>query len=306
LLGDPPARRKALERIETILARQYSKPGEPNYRVAMLTSLTPLERVLQSFDRERAEIDQGAEQQSAARLERAKHREDMRWSNVFEEFTTYFHQAEPRENPDGVDTDREEHAVRIIWQELEYVADQAIAPMIGKAKKPLSSQDVLRLARKIAKKHPENCAIVDYLASSLIEHYHLMWSLSSREEQLLLYRIAHGHLPNIERAYALRSLVRRGLVVLDPYPRTMNRSFAQFVRHVERPETITRWREKQEKGYWGPAQLVLGLPLALALGVLILAVIRNGESMAAIIPLVVAAGPALIHAVSSAKRNAVA
>jgi len=303
LLGDPEGRREALKRLEWILAQQ----GEPpDYRIAMLTTLTPLERLLQSFERERDEYDQlDNEQQSTARLERAKYREDMRWSAVFEEFSTYYHAARPRDPQDKLKGRRP--AVRQIWKELEYVPDQVIAAMIWDPGPPVLDDEILDWAEKITdNSDPEPQAIVDYLASNLIEHYHLMWSLSSREERLLLYRIAHGHVPNIARAYALRSLVKRGLVVLDPHPRTMNESFAQFVQHVEKPQTITRWRRTQEKGYWGAAQLLLGLPLALALGVLILAVIRNRDSVAAIIPLIVATVPALIHAVTSAKRTAVA
>jgi hypothetical protein len=307
LLGDPESRRKALEWLEQILAKQFADHAErPNYRVALLTSLTPLERLLQSFERERDESDHLDEaQQSIARLERAKYREDMRWSAVFEQFTTYYHAARPRPAPQELAAQTD--AVKLIWKELEYVPDTAVAAMIWDPGPPVLDHEILSWAEKITQNSdPEPPAIIDYLASNLIEHYHLMWALSSREERLLLYRIAHGHVPNIAKAYALRSLVKRGLVVLDPYPRTMNKSFAQFVRHVEKPETIKKWRRTQEHGFWEGARLLLALALPLAIGVLILTAIRNGDSIAAIIPLFVAAGPAIIHAVSSARRTAAA
>ncbi|HET6941305.1 MAG TPA: hypothetical protein VFH89_03995 [Sphingomicrobium sp.] len=302
LLGDPIGRLKALERLERILAEQGDPPG---FRIAMLTSLTPLERLLQSFERERDESGQLDDQQkTAARLERAKYREDMRWSAVFEEFTTYYHAARPR--PEPADLHKKGAVVRQIWKELEYVPDPVVAAMIWDPAKPLLEKEILDWADKIQKRNPEPRAIVDFLASNLIEHYHLIWSLSSREERLLLYRIAHGHIPNIAKAYALRSLVKRGLVVLDPYPRTMNESFAQFVRHVEKPETIKVWRKTQQHGFWEGARLLFALTLPLALGVLILAAIRNGDSIAAVVPLIVAAGPALINALGSARRTAAA
>jgi hypothetical protein len=307
LLGDPESRRNALERLEQILAKQFANhPERPNYRIAILTSLTPLERLLQSFERERDESDHLDEaQQSIARLERAKYREDMRWSAVFEQFTTYYHAVRPRPAPRELA--HKSDAVKLIWEELEYIPDGAVAAMIWDPGPPVLVKEILNWAEKITEKSdPGPQAIIDYLASSLIEHYHLMWSLSSREERLLLYRIAHGHVPNIAKAYALRSLVKRGLVVLDPYPRTMNKSFAQFVRHVEKPETIKKWRLTQEHGFWDGARLLLALALPLAIGVLILAAIRNGASIAAIIPLFVAAGPAIIHALSSARRTAAA
>lgn len=306
LLGDPVSRRKALERLELILAKQFSKRGErPNFRVAILTSLTPLERLLQSFERERDESDHLDEaQQSLARLERAKYREDMRWSAVFEEFTTYYHAARPRPRPAEL-ADKSD-SVKLIWEELEYIPDSAVAAMIWDPGPPVLDREILDWAVKITKDNPEPPAVIDYLASNLIEHYHLMWSLSSREERLLLYRIAHGHVPNIERAYALRSLVKRGLVVLDPYPRTMNRSFAQFVMHVEKPETIKKWRLTQEHGFWEGARTLLGLIMIVALGVLILAAIRNGDSIGFVIPFIIGAGPAILHAITSAKRTSAA
>jgi hypothetical protein len=319
LLGDPDGRRKALERLEEILARQFDKPNEEqdqgpddraNYRIAMLTSLTPLERLLQSFERERDESDQlDKEQQTASRLARAKYREDMRWSAVFEEFKTYFHAARPRWDPPGLELAGD--VVRWVWWELRYIPDAVVAAMIWDSKrredkKPTLKEEILIWAGEIEKFKPERRAIADHLASSLIEHYHLMWSLSSRAERLLLYRIAHGHVPNVAKAYALRSLVKRGLVVLDPYPRTMNDSFAQFVMHVEKPETIKNWRRTQESGFWEGARLLFGLVLPLALGVLILAAIRNGDSIASIVPLIIAAGPALINALGAARRTAAA
>lgn len=302
LLGDPDGRRKALERLERILAKQGDPPS---YRIAILTSLTPLERLLQSYERERDEnYELGSEHQTIARRERAKHREDMRWSAVFEQFTTYYHAARPRTAPP--DLNWEGDAVKQIWRELEYVPDPVVAAMMWDPKTPLLEQEILTWARSIAEKNPQPQAIVDHLTSNLIEHYHLMWSLSSRAERLLLYRIAHDHIPNVATAYMLRSLVKRGLIVLDPYPRTMNQSFAQFIRHAEKPDTIKDWRRTQQHGGWDVARLLFGLLLPLAIGVLIVAAIRSGNSIVSIIPLIVAAGPALINALSSARRTAAA
>lgn len=311
VLGDPEARRKALQRIEGILVKQKAVGAsgqddkEPKFRVGILTSLTPLERLLQSFERERDEHEQlDEEQKTTARLERAKHREDMRWSAVFEEFTTFFHAARAREKPAGYECKPD--AVKFIWKELEYVPDAAVAAMIGDQQPPVLKDEIIVWAEETTKKSSQPRAIVDFLASNLIEHYHLMWSLSSREERLLLYRIAYGHVPNVARAYALRSLVKRGLVVLDPYPRTMNKSFAQFVQHVEKQDTIRTWRQKQEHGSWDMARLPFALALPVAIVLLIVASVRTGDSFAAIIPLIVAAGPALINALTSARRTAAA
>ena len=79
-----------------------------------------------------------------------------------------------------------------------------------------------------------------------------------------------------------------------------------LIRHAEKPDTIKKWRLNQELGPWGGARLLFALVLPVAIGVLIIAAIRNGDSMASIVPLIVAAGPALINALSSARRTAAA
>ena len=79
-------------------------------------------------------------------------------------------------------------------------------------------------------------AAIDYLRGTLIEHYQHLWVASSRAERVILDNLARGRVVNISAALALRSLIRRGLVVLDPEPRLINASFAAFVRQAERPD----------------------------------------------------------------------
>ena len=104
--------------------------------------------------------------------------------------------------------------------------------------------------------------MIDYFSTIFIEHYQLIWSSSSHAERLIMFHLAHGRLLSLARAHAVRTLVRRGLMTLDPKPRLFNRSFAQFVRNVEKPETLQRWRDAVPAAAWSRAQV----PILLMLG----------------------------------------
>ena len=92
-------------------------------------------------------------------------------------------------------------------------------------------------------------------------------------------------------------------VVLDPVPRIVNRSFAQFVRHVEEPKRLAIWQANQPDGLWTRlrAPLTFVLPLTLALVVLVLA--EGSGSLATTIPFLLAAGPALLNVVGGLRRS---
>ena len=104
-------------------------------------------------------------------------------------------------------------------------------------------------------------------------------------------------------AYALRSLVRRGIVVLDPVPRIVNRSFAQFVRHVEEPKRLAIWQASQPDGLWTrlKAPLTFVLPLTIALLVLVLS--EGAGNLATTIPFMLATGPALLNLLGGVRRT---
>jgi hypothetical protein len=166
----------------------------------------------------------------------------------------------------------------------------------------LSTTEIIIWAKKKELDKRSEAAVVDYLASQLIEHYHYLWSVSSRAEQILIYRFAHGQLVNIAEAYALRSLVRRGMVVLDPVPRIVNRSFAQFVRHVEEPKRLQTWQASQPDGLWTRlrAPLTFVLPLVL---VLLLVLVQGSGGLSSTLPFLLAAGPALLNLLGGLRRN---
>lgn len=74
----------------------------------------------------------------------------------------------------------------------------------------------------------------------------------------------------MESALAMRSLVRRGLVRLEPVPRLMNDSFAAFVRQAERPQAIARWKQEVRRSRWERFVGVMPWLTPVVVGVLIL------------------------------------
>lgn len=84
----------------------------------------------------------------------------------------------------------------------------------------------------------------------------------------------------------------------------MSRSFAQFVRHVERPELLSSWESSAPKGLWRRlhGNVTVVLPLLLLLAVTI--ALRGSLGFEAAIPLVLAAGPALFNAFLGGRKIA--
>jgi hypothetical protein len=295
LFRDSARRQRALELIERLLEEQRLQPPATRTRIGLLADLSPLDRFLQSSEhREDADPE----------VERARwtNAEDIRWSRILEQFTNYVYRAAPR-NEAGVEIAPTDKALRLVLDELAYLPDHVVEAIIPDTSAGLEAREIVDWARRKQLDRQTEAAIIDFLASQLIEHYHYLWSVSSRAEQILIYRFAHGQLVNISEAYALRSLVRRGIVVLDPVPRIMNRSFAQFVRHVEEPKRLRVWQQSQPDGLWTRlrAPLTFVLPLLLAFFAILL--IEGANSIASTVPLLLAAGPAVLNIIGGLRRS---
>jgi hypothetical protein len=295
LFRDTNRRQSALQLIERLLEEQRAQPAATRCRIGLLADLSPLDRFLQSS--EHRESAGAVDVQS-----RWTNAEDIRWSRILEQFTNYVYRAARRDEA-GVTVAPEDRSTRLVLDELAYLPDHVVEAIIPDTSAGLQSQEIVDWAQRKHLDGQTEAAIIDFLASQLIEHYHYLWSISSRAEQILIYRFAHGQLVNIAEAYALRSLVRRGIVVLDPVPRIMNRSFAQFVRHVEEPKRLRIWQQSQPDGLWTRlrAPLTLVVPLLLAFFALLL--IEGANSIVSTVPLLLAAGPAVLNIIGGFRRS---
>ncbi|WP_199556282.1 hypothetical protein [Sandaracinobacteroides hominis] len=295
LFRDSARRQTALSLIERLLVEQRKQPDDSASRIGLLADLSPLDRFLQSSEhRETSDADSLRSRWQSA--------EDIRWSRILEQFTNYVYRAAPRPT-DGLELEKETAAVRLVVDELAYLPDHVVQAIIPDTTIGLQAAEIVSWAKTKNLDLQTEAAIVDFLASQLIEHYHYLWSVSSRAEQILIYRFAHGQLVNIAEAYALRSLVRRGIVVLDPVPRIMNRSFAQFVRHVEEPKRLKMWQESQPDGLWTRLKAPLTLVLPLLIAFFVLLMIEGANSFVSTVPLLLAAGPAVLNMIGGFRRS---
>lgn len=328
-LRDPALRKAALEILEQLSATidrdRRAQAGASAGRLVVLTDLSPLDRILQAYERE---------QGNAAGDRSIGPTEQLRWSRLFEDFTTYSLPPVPRirwsaaraaelrqelaDRPPG-----EIDGILTLIAEMEWLPEHAIdsvlAPAdvptpadwraLGVSQFPLSCDQfdqvyferVKRWALAVRPVSP--AAAVDFLRGILIEYYQHAWAASSHAERVILDALARRRMVNLEAALAIRSLVRRGLAVLAPDPRLMNLSFAAFVRQAERPETIASYRREQGRSLWDrlarPIAFVIPALLVLVSTVAVLA----GADAASMLPVLLSAGPALLAALGGSLKS---
>lgn len=114
--------------------------------------------------------------------------------------------------------------------------------------------------------------IVGFVLDAAEPYYHSIWELCSREERLVLIQLAQVGLVNPKRAEIVRRLARRGLVIVEPRFRLMNRSFQRFVCAAEPPVRVLEWERSGTALPWSH----LGTPLY-ALGAMVIAVLLFAE-----------------------------
>jgi len=125
--------------------------------------------------------------------------------------------------------------------------------------------------------------------------YRELWSTSSLAEKRVMLRLVEGQLVHPRSGDALRSLLRRGLVLRRSGFRLVSQSFGRFIRAAESPETIRKWEADSDPTVWNDIRVAL--PLFVAVGwVLIFA--SSSESLRglqAYIPIAAGAATAFIQ-----------
>lgn len=313
LLRDPFRRYRALRFLELLAAKQRRVAS---IKVVVLTDLSPLERLLQRFERDFEVLEKADKPEARQQLDDIKrNREDVRWSRLFASFATFSHRRLSENVPEdagAVLIPEKQEDDPLSLEQRQAVAQQVLqelAPLpahVVRGGLPWDARTVDDLKHRVARElnAASPAAVVDHFTSVFIEHYQLIWSASSHAERLIMYHLAYRRMVNIERAYAVRTLVRRGLVVLDPVPRLFSCSFAQFVRNVEKPETLTRWRRDAPTGAWAKAQLPMLLLVPVGLAVLLVLVKQSGQSVLTLAPILVTAVPSLLQALGVLRRPA--
>lgn len=310
VLRDPARRRAALKLLE---GADRALEAEKLSGVVIISDFSPLERILDAFDNESGDGS------------KVTAREELRWARLFQRFHTK--QFSPVEKVDMQDVRitaliskrpmaayGADYGTYALVQELRWLPATIIDSLTsdppppdeltgkkhnGKVWFPAESDRyrnaytgrVFEWASE--QQMPSPAAAIDYLRTTLIEHYEQCWAAATLSERVVLDAIARGHFVNMHKAIALQSLVRRGLVILDPAPRLMNRSFAQFVLQIERPDSLREWRRRQPKSSWLAARLPM--LFAVIAGGLFLAVgsAESGQQLSALFAVLAAGGPTL-------------
>jgi hypothetical protein len=310
----PERPRGALARLKQAATIASGAEDGHEHELVVIVEMSPLERILDAFD----SFGKGGALDSDVR-------EELRWARLFQDFTTFSFAPIDKVDQEVVASHRPAlpPTAKILIDELRWlpgnVIDGVIVPKGAINRVALKTEDegrfplpdyayrsfytpqIIAWARSADAITP--AAAIDYMRANLIEYYEQCWASSSLSERVILDAIARNSYVNMRKAVALQSLVRRGLVILDPAPRLMNRSFALYIRQAERPDTLERWRKQQPRSPWSLARL----PLAIVLPVLIIGVTmaaaESGQEITALVSLLAAGMPALIGSVVRTARG---
>lgn len=309
VLADRERRLNALRTLERQCAALSQIGHDTKSRLVILSEAAPLERILNAYERDMARDVIDTE------------RENLRWSQLFEDFATFnFHQSQLTGSKDldaKIDKATKERSERDVLfaacAELRWLPQHVAGSVIGqellldnalleRGAIPIKDSDYQAKFEPVIidwvlkRGFPSKAAVRAHVRNQCIEYYQKLWSSSSHAEHLVMHNLANGRFVNIATALAFVALVRRGIVIFDPEPRLMNESFAMFVRQAEKLDTIRNWRSELPRGAWMIARLpIFALIGAVIAGLFIIALL-SGEDILSLLPIFAAGIPALIAA----------
>jgi hypothetical protein len=288
----------------------------------ILSEAAPLERILNAYERDMARDVVDTE------------RENLRWSQLFEDFATFnFRQsrltgdwdqgtaielfaADKKMKPEEVKAELSNTPCDVLataFAELRWLPQHVAGSVIGDElllDNALLEQGYIPIPDSayqakfqpviidwvLKRGFPSKAAVRAHVRNQCIEYYQKLWSSSTHAEHLVMHNLANGRFVNIATALAFVALVRRGIVIFDPEPRLMNESFAMFVRQAEKLDTIQYWRSKLPRGAWMIARLPIFALIGVVIGGLFLIALLSGEDLLSLLPIFAAGIPALIAA----------
>ncbi len=140
----------------------------------------------------------------------------------------------------------------------------------------------------------QNSVDADELIEELHEKatalYKLFWSACTRPEKLMLVQLAQTGLINPLGKDTLQELIRKRLVIMCPYPRVMNESFARFLCTAATQAQIVTWEKEAGESSWPLVRNILVIMVVFAL---VLTGISQNHALQAISGLVTAVAGAI-------------
>ena len=330
VLADSARRLMALRAVENLVAQVDKLETEDDLTDPFLlffAPTAPMDRILDAYERER----------DSALIDGT--RENLRWARLFEDFATFHFRPIQSTEGHAPETSIAKHqpawealdswekeAIQTVYSELRWLSPRVINGCINEEVTPaatLLDTGILPLGALVApprSPYPDlysdrlmqwallrnfagPAATLAYLRAQFIEHYQRQWSGSTRAERLVLHHLAAGRFVNMASGLAFASLLRRGVIILDPEPRLMNESFAMFVRQAEKLDRIAEWQKDMPAGAWVRAQLPILLAIGAAGLLLVGLVVAGGQQPAKLLPVLAAGLPALLAALHRMVRS---
>ena len=97
---------------------------------------------------------------------------------------------------------------------------------------------------------PAHDELIEEVHEKAFALYKLFWSACTRPEKLMLVQLAQTGLVNPLGKDTLHELIRKGLVVAEPYPDVMNESFARFLSTAASRAQIAVWEKEAGESRW--------------------------------------------------------
>lgn len=259
----PQTNKAALKALAALIAQQDSPEGG-HLHLFLFAASEPLDRIV-NISRQRRTDGKSGEVAADAEPDL----DEYLWAQLLQPFALY-----------NIGQPKREGRPTLLKQELAIARTGSVKLLESSYTPPPNEEDRL----------------VAFLTDFLAEHYRLLWETSTRDEQVILFELARGsHLKMID-CFALRSLLLRGLVVRGPEYRLTNRTFPRYVRSVGTADEVRSAAESVAGGtdkIWPALRIPVGLLVVSGLLLLIL-LTPNDSGVAAILPALAAAVPALV------------
>jgi hypothetical protein len=136
---------------------------------------------------------------------------------------------------------------------------------------------------------------VQYISTHAGPIYRRRWSFCTKEEKLILYQLAKGHLINPDNIEPLEHLMRRGFIRREPRWAIVNESFKRFVLTAEEEKIYLKWMTASEQGLWKILRVPLFTAALVILGILMYSAQEAIESFLALATSVLALLPLLLR-----------
>ncbi len=132
-----------------------------------------------------------------------------------------------------------------------------------------------RIGQDLLDQHrEEDCDLSrEWVVSKVLDladsYYHILWSILTPSERLVLYQLAMDGWTNPRNIASILQLKRKLLIFRDPMYRIMNESFRRFVLSSEHAEEIAQWEKAEQTSTWRAFRFV-GIAVAIGVGVWLL------------------------------------